>query len=79
MRVKGRFLVFVAAVFGLANTFCGVKGDPLPPEKPPELGRGKPSYRRAVKEIPRLSLPPIEENDSKEDKQEKDRERQDEK
>jgi hypothetical protein len=28
---------------------CGVKGDPLPPEKPPELGRGRPTYRSATK------------------------------
>jgi hypothetical protein len=27
---------------------CGVKGDPLPPEKPVELGRGRPNYRRAT-------------------------------
>ncbi len=30
---------------------CGVKGDPLPPEKPTELGRGRPTYRRASEEI----------------------------
>lgn len=27
---------------------CGVKGDPLPPEKPAELGRGRPTYKRAT-------------------------------
>jgi hypothetical protein len=27
---------------------CGVRGDPLPPEKPAELGRGRPTYRRAT-------------------------------
>ena len=27
---------------------CGVKGDPLPPEKPIELGRGRPTYKRAT-------------------------------
>lgn len=30
---------------------CGVKGDPLPPERPPELGRGRPSYRRATEQL----------------------------
>jgi hypothetical protein len=30
---------------------CGVKGDPLPPEKPPELGRGRPTYKGASEEI----------------------------
>lgn len=27
---------------------CGVKGDPLPPERPVELGRGRPTYKRAT-------------------------------
>ncbi len=30
---------------------CGVKGDPLPPERPVELGRGRPTYRRATEGI----------------------------
>ena len=34
-----------------ALSACGVKGDPLPPEKPTELGRGRPTYRRASEEI----------------------------
>jgi len=39
-------LCFAAALSG-----CGVKGDPLPPEKPTELGRGRPNYRQAIKGI----------------------------
>lgn len=31
---------------------CGVKGDPLPPERPAELGRGRPTYRRATEDLP---------------------------
>jgi hypothetical protein len=30
---------------------CGVKGDPLPPERPTQLGRGRPTYRRATEGI----------------------------
>lgn len=30
---------------------CGVKGDPLPPERPPEIGRGKPTFQRATRNI----------------------------
>lgn len=27
---------------------CGVKGDPIPPEEPAYIGRGRPSFRKAV-------------------------------
>ena len=30
---------------------CGVKGDPLPPEKAAEMGRGRPTYRRATERV----------------------------
>jgi hypothetical protein len=30
---------------------CGVKGDPLPPERPAELGRGRPTYKRATESL----------------------------
>ena len=30
---------------------CGVKGDPLPPEKPMEIGRGRPTYKKATEGI----------------------------
>ena len=30
---------------------CGVRGKPLPPEKPAELGRGQPSFKRATEEF----------------------------
>lgn len=40
-------------LFGLTTVLvgCGVKGDPLPPEKPTPLGRGRPTYKRATEEI----------------------------
>ena len=31
---------------------CGVKGPPLPPDTPTEIGRGKPSYQRAMRKVP---------------------------
>lgn len=51
---------------------CGVKGDPLPPERPPELGRGKPSYIRATEGIIYPELPPInrEKENSNDDEEE---------
>ncbi len=30
---------------------CGVRGDPLPPERPPELGRGRPTFKKATEKI----------------------------
>jgi hypothetical protein len=46
-------LIFSLTVFTIVLwiTGCGVKGDPLPPEKPTELGRGRPTYKRAIKGI----------------------------
>lgn len=50
---------------------CGVKGDPLPPEKPPELGRGRPTYKRATEKIKiestRPEKQPNEERDEEDD------------
>ena len=54
---------------------CGVKGDPLPPEKPAEIGRGRPTYKRAVEDIkvekvtPRRAKPAVKAEDE-EDEQE---------
>ena len=42
---------------------CGVKGDPLPPEKPVEIGRGRPTYKRATEPLRKTDLPPMYEND----------------
>lgn len=33
-------------------TACGVKGDPVPPQAPPPIGRGKPSYSKATMTLP---------------------------
>lgn len=49
---------------------CGVKGDPIPPQKPPELGRGEPTYRRATEEFAFPDMPAIHE-DQPEDKERK--------
>jgi hypothetical protein len=52
----------IAKLFNLAALFlacgCGVKGDPVPPGTPPELGRGKPSYRRATEPLAFPVVPP---------------------
>lgn len=47
---------------------CGVKGDPVPPTKPPDLGRGQPTFKDAVKEI---QPAPINTNSKKEEEDER--------
>lgn len=46
---------------------CGVKGDPVNPNTPPELGRGKPSYRRATEPLKFPVVPPPQEKTESED------------
>lgn len=62
-----RIFSLIAALLTLNG--CGVRGDPLPPEKPPELGRGRPTYRRATEGIPIERQAPVveEEKDEEED------------
>lgn len=40
-------VVMLAAVC-VTLSACGVKGDPLPPEKPMDIGRGRPTYKKAT-------------------------------
>ena len=53
-KILACFTVF-AAVQG-----CGVKGRPLPPEKPAELGRGKPTFTRTTEDFRFRNIPPVE-------------------
>lgn len=61
------FSFFITALVG-----CGVKGDPLPPEKPTDIGRGRPTYKRAVEEIKveKVSRPVKPAREEDEDEQE---------
>lgn len=61
-------------LFALVN--CGVKGDPLPPEKPTDLGRGRPTYKRATKDIPLQKAPPEEKSDEEDDEDDEKEERE---
>ena len=54
MNCKRKILSFRAILILGLSVFvagCGVKGDPLPPEKPTPLGRGRPTYKRATEGI----------------------------
>lgn len=52
-------------MFCLWISACGVKGDPLPPLKPVELGRGQPSYKKASEKIQLEKFPADEEEEEK--------------
>lgn len=47
-RKRTTIFSFLAATALVFVAGCGVKGDPLPPEQPAELGRGRLTYRRAT-------------------------------
>ena len=66
-------LLFISLIFISA---CGVKGDPVPPQAPPPIGRGKPSYSKATMTLPenKRKMPTekdwIDEEEEKEKQQE---------
>lgn len=64
MRIVSVLIVGIS--FFLAG--CGVKGDPVPPTKPPQLGRGQPTYRRATEKIKLKKITPAD-DDEKPDKE----------
>ncbi len=70
LRQSARFSALVLIFLHLAA--CGVKGDPLPPEKPVELGRGRPTYKRATEgiSIERRSIHDEEDKEEKADEEE---------
>lgn len=43
-------VLFVGGV-ALVLSGCGVKGDPLPPETAPRLGRGHPTFTKASRQL----------------------------
>lgn len=53
-----------------ALSACGVKGDPVPPGTPAELGRGQPTYKRATEEFAFPDMPPIYKKEDEEKKSE---------
>lgn len=54
---------------------CGVKGDPLPPEKPAEIGRGRPTFKRATEPLRQPNLPSVyEDNEDASDEEREDEE-----
>lgn len=61
-------------LIGLALAFlfaaaCGVKGDPMPPEKPIEIGRGRPTYKKATEGIRIEKAKPAESEEEEDDEE----------
>lgn len=50
-------IVFVLVALSAAG--CGVKGKPLPPLQPAEIGRGVPTYKRTAEEAKPKTVPSL--------------------
>lgn len=50
-------LVLVMGLVGAGAVGCGVKGKPLPPLEPAEIGRGAPTYKRAAEQAKPTTVP----------------------
>lgn len=70
LRKKIPIVSVLSALFIIFASGCGVKGDPVPPDKPPEIGRGQPTYRKATEKIQLQKYTPSD--DDKEDKEPED-------
>ena len=62
-----------AAIAIFANVGCGVKGDPIPPKIPAELGRGQPTYKGATEDLAFPTVPPVYAPSTEESKKKKDK------
>lgn len=59
------FLKLILLVFfACLEIGCGVKGDPVPPSRPPELGHGRPNFKQATEEFAYPRIPPVQRQDS---------------
>ena len=66
------YFVIIFFLTSFILTSCGVKGKPLPPEKPTYIGRGKPTYKRAMKDFQKGQDPARHKEKSKSEEEEED-------
>lgn len=52
-------ILIVIMIATLGHIGCGVRGDPIPPKVPAELGRGQPTYKGATEDLAFPSVPPV--------------------
>lgn len=69
MKNKTKFLLMILMISSICG--CGVRGDPVPPLQPTELGRGQPTYREATKDLATPYVPPVQNNSEKENEKKK--------
>lgn len=55
--MKKRLQTSFFALLVILISGCGVKGKPLPPLEPAEIGRGAPTYKRAAEQAKPTSVP----------------------
>lgn len=58
-------LVAILLFAGISG--CGVKGDPVAPATPTELGRGQPTYKKATEDFAFPDVPTVYEDQEKKD------------
>lgn len=58
-REKIKCLIVTVVISALGHIGCGVKGDPIPPKIPAELGRGQPTYKGATESLAFPTVPPV--------------------
>lgn len=68
--LKRQIVNFLICFFALLTSACGVKGNPLPPERPVDLGRGRPTYKRATEGLKVERARPTPEDSEDEEKEE---------
>lgn len=57
MKTHARPQLISVLFIGLLLGGCGVKGKPLPPLEPAEIGRGAPTYKRAAEQVKPTTVP----------------------
>lgn len=62
-------IIFTLSIFAFYSG-CGVKSDPVPPVDPVEIGRGKPRFEGASREMRKPLLSPLQQKKEDEEREE---------
>ena len=67
-----RSILFVISLIVVGNLGCGVRGAPVPPGSPAELGYGSPRYKDAKNRVSPDAVPGLKELDQEDQKEKED-------